>query len=199
MAKITIRRGTTYRWVLRWADRSWRYVPITAFQLTAPLRVTAPLHNIPDGWPVVVFNAAGSAAALAPKNAPPRATDYRRIKVVDFNTLEFNDVVANLWKQPPAGAILGYNPSIDLTDCTVRMQARDGVDGPVMLEASQALGNVDVNVEEGYTALEFTPALTSVPTPGTLIADVELVMPGGNVAASQQFEVEITEEVTRES
>lgn len=197
MAKVKIRRGTTYRWVLRWASRDWAYAPVVDYQLTAPLRLIATAHGVPDGWPIVVFNANGSAAELTPKNTPPRQGDFRRAKVIDPNTIELNGILANLWKKPPPGAIIGYNPPIDLTGCTVRMQARRGVNGPVELEANSVLGNVEVNVAGGHTVLVFSDTVTAVPKPGTLVADVELVLPNGTVRASQPFDIEVVEEVTR--
>jgi hypothetical protein len=84
--------GTTVRFVYRWGAAPLIYVPVTVSSLT-PLQFTATAHGIPDGWSVAIADLA-SIPQLIAKSWPPTSCDYRQVRVVDANTIEFNTIDA---------------------------------------------------------------------------------------------------------
>src|SRR5574338_981608 len=90
---LTIRKGSTIRIPIRVESGEWDYAPITTIENTAPVRITAPSHGVPDGWRAAVMNAKG-LADLNAENNPPKDAELRKITRTDGNTVEINDINA---------------------------------------------------------------------------------------------------------
>ena len=53
---LTIRKGSAENIPIRLEQSAWSYATISAVSQTAPLRISAPAHGIPDGWRVAIMN-----------------------------------------------------------------------------------------------------------------------------------------------
>ena len=84
-ARLDLRviQGATLRKPLLLMQPHYVYLPITAIQQTAPLRLTVPAHGMPDGWPCWLEGTAGWAQLNRDKLREP----FRIGAVVDANTI----------------------------------------------------------------------------------------------------------------
>ena len=195
---ITIRRGSTFRWVLRVEQPQAVYIPITAIDKSAPVRLHAAGHGLADGRRFLVTGAKG-LTLLNAKNSPPRATDYHRAKVVDQDTIEVNAINATAAGLYTGGGILQYNAHLDLTGYNIRMQARETIDATTtVFDASTTDGKI-VIAPGGESALLTLPdILTSAITASSAVYDVEFVAPDGSVPiVMPQANITFIGEVTR--
>lgn len=195
---ITIRRGSTFRWVIRVEQPQIVYVPISAIDRTAPVRLHAVGHGLADGRRFLVVGAKG-LTLLNAKNTPPRATDYHRAKVVDVDTIEVNNVNAVNAAAYAGGGTLMYNAPLDLTGYEIRMQAREAADSPnVVFSASTTDGKI-VTRPDGMSALLTLPeSLTAAIAVSSAVYDVEFVAADGSVPfVMPQANITFENEVTR--
>ena len=198
MATVTIRKGTSPVRTMRWMQAVYGYVTGATLNASAPCTITAPTHGLPNGWLVAIQNATGGFSSLAASN-PPKPTEFRRVRVIDGDTLELNDLNAVGFKA--SGPVtLAYRLPVDLLDCTARAQMRAKVNSaePVLAFSSALGGGITLVPAEAKTLLAFTEAQTAGLKAGMYVMDMELVTPHGEVLATNVFEVEVTEEVTRD-
>jgi hypothetical protein len=141
---ISLTRGSTNALTILWEVPPIKYVPITSITQTAPVRITAESHGIPDGWRAVVVSAGGMREINAPNPAKIRDEDYHQVTVIDANTIEFNDVNAAGFRAYTAGGYLQYNTPKDLTGFSARMSVRSkrGVENLLVCTAAGTSGAV---------------------------------------------------------
>jgi len=134
---IKIVKGKTFRDVIRWESAPVVYKAITGITKTAPARITAVAHGIPDGWRAAVTNAGGMTEINASANSL-RDSDYKQVTVVDVDTVELNAVNAAGFHAYTSGGYIQYNTPVDLTGFTARMAIKARVAAPVLLQCSVA-------------------------------------------------------------
>lgn len=196
--ELVIRRGSTFRWVIRVEQAQVVYVPITAIDKTAPVRLHAPAHGLTDGRRFLVMGAKG-LTALNAKNSPPRATDYLRAKVIDEDTIEVNSINALNMPAYTGGGVIQYNAPLNLTGYEIRMQARESVDSDVIVFSASTTDGKIVMQPDGMSAVLTLPdALTSAITASSAVYDVEFVAPDGSIPfVMPQAKITFEGEVTR--
>ena len=76
---ITIRQGKTFRLPVMWELDTLVYKPINGVEQSAPVRIQAVAHGIPDGWNVAVVNlkAPVELNAVTEGGKPPADKDFR--------------------------------------------------------------------------------------------------------------------------
>lgn len=195
---FTIRRGSTFRWVIRVEQPQAVYVPITAIDKSAPVRLHAAGHGLADGRRFLVTGAKG-LVALNAKNNPPRATDYLKAKVIDADTIEVNAINAINLAAYTGGGVLQYNAPLDMTGYEIRMQARASEKSATVVFAASTTDGKIVMQPDGMSALLTLPeALTAAITAASAVYDVEFVAPDGSVPfAMPQAKITFVGEVTR--
>lgn len=195
---ITIRRGSTFRWVIRVEQAQVVYVPITAIDKTAPVRLHAAAHGLESGRRFLVTGAKG-LVALNAKNNPPRATDYHKASVVDEDTIEVNTINALNLPAYTGGGAIQYNAPLNLTGYEIRMQARESVDSDVIVFSASTTDGKIVIRPNGMSALLTLPdTLTAAITAESAVYDVEFVAPDMSVPfATPQASIVFVDEVTR--
>ena len=195
---MIIRRGTTLQWVIRVEQPVANYVPITAIDNTAPIRIHATAHGLYDGQRFAIEGAKGLTSLNATKS-PPKDTEYFKAAVIDDDTVDINAVNAiNLPAYTDSG-VIRYNTPFDLTGYGIFMQARPSERSEVVLfEASTADGGI-VIAGDGLSALATVAAETlSAITARTGVFDVEFVSPSSAVPfATPQRQIEFVGEITR--
>ena len=195
---ITIRRGSTFRWVIRVEQPKVVYVPITAIDKTAPVRLHAVAHGLTSGRRFLVTGAKG-LTALNAKNSPPRATDYHKASVVDADTIEVNNTNAANAAAYTGGGMIQYNAPLDMTGYEIRMQARASEKSDVIVFAASTTDGKIVMQPDGMSAVLTLPdALTSAITASSAVYDVEFVAPDGSIPfVMPQAKITFEGEVTR--
>lgn len=194
---FTIRRGSTFRLVLRVEQPQAVYVPITAIGKTAPVRLHAVGHGLTSGRRFLVTGAKG-LTALNAKNSPPRSTDYLRATVIDADTIEVNSVNALNMPAYTGGGAIQYNAPLNMTGYEIRMQARPSEASDVVVFAASTTDGKIVMAPDGLSALLTLPdTLTSGITAASVVYDVEFVAADGSVAfvmpkAKITFDGEVT-------
>lgn len=195
---ITIRRGSTFRWVIRVEQPKVVYVPITAIDKTAPVRLHAVAHGLTSGRRFLVTGAKG-LTALNAKNSPPRATDYHKASVVDADTIEVNSINAANAAAYTGGGMIQYNAPLDMTGYEIRMQARASEKSEVVVFAASTTDGKIVMQPDGMSAvLTLSDTLTSAITASSAVYDVEFVAPDGSIPfVMPQAKITFEGEVTR--
>lgn len=195
---ITIRRGSTFRWVIRVEQPKVVYVPITAIDKTAPVRLHAVAHGLTSGRRFLVTGAKG-LTALNAKNSPPRATDYHKASVVDADTIEVNNINAANAAAYTGGGMIQYNAPLDMTGYEIRMQARASEKSDAIVFAASTTDGKIVMQPDGMSAVLTLPdALTSAITASSAVYDVEFVAPDGSIPfVMPQAKITFEGEVTR--
>jgi len=162
----------------------------------APTRLTVEDHGIPDGWPVQV---------TCVSNPIELNTDegQRRIaKVVDADTIEFNDFNANCLRPYTSGGLVVFNKPEDLTGWKARAQIRDREGGVLLFSwHSDPLENPDaeitVDVARSMFVLNMSPTQTEALAWRRAVYDLEAISPSGEVyAVTAISQVNVVGEVT---
>ena len=198
MASLAIRRGSSHRWMMRWAQPRLAYITGVTLNATAPLTIAATAHGLPDGWLVAIQNATGGFASFN-ADSPPASNQYLRVDVVDGTTLAVNRVNAVGFK-PSQPATLVYRKPHDLIGCTARAQMRKKINSPdpALAFTSEVGGGIDIDTLLSSTTIQITESQTRSLLPGAYVMDIELVMPDGNVLATSIIEVTVVDEVTHD-
>lgn len=136
---LVIQQGRTFKLVLRWETLPIVYKAIESISLTAPLRLVAPDHGIPDGWDAAITGVDGIDSD--PENLYSR--DFHQVTVLDANTLEINDINASGFRAYVSGGYIQYNTPVDLTGFGGRMKIKDKLGGTVL--ASTELEDAPLN------------------------------------------------------
>lgn len=84
----------------------------------------------------------------------------------------------------------------DLTGCTARMQIRNKVNTPVLLEATTENGDITLGAD-GVIAVKLSDEKTDLLTVTKAVYDLEVEFPGGDVARVVEGQVTISPNVTR--
>lgn len=197
---LPIEQGKTFSYVLRWEAPPIVYKPITGIANTAPARITAAAHGVPDGWRVAVVSVKGMTQINA-ANTPPKDSDYRQATVVDTNTVELNTVNAADYKAYASGGYLMFNTPVDLAGFTARMTIKDKVGGTVLAstEVAHAPKNiitVTVNNTTKKITIDISAAATAALTWTKGVYDLEMVSGSGVVTALIAGAVSVSKEVT---
>lgn len=191
----TITRGKTFQRRMRWEAPPYVYKPISAIAQSAPVRITATGHGILDGQSAAVVSVKGMVEMNAAK-MPPEAKDYRRVTVVDPNTVEFNEVNSASFKAYVSGGYLQYRTPVDMTGYTARMHVKDKIGGVLLLSLTTENGGITLdNVAKTITLL--VSALdTAAITWKAGVYDLEMVSALGVVTELYSGKITVSGEVT---
>lgn len=156
---LLVRRGASYQLPILWESSRLIYRPISAIQNTAPVRITAAGHGVPEGWLVAVANARG-LTDLNVANNPPRDTEFRQATVIDADTIEINPVNAAGFKAHVAmtGQLVYYAPVLPVAGLRVRMQVKNKVGGTELFQRTTEDGGVILDASTKRIILDFQAA-----------------------------------------
>lgn len=191
---LIIEQGKTFSQVLRWEAPPIIYAPITGITQTAPVRITAPLHDCPPGWRVAVVSVKGMSQINA-QNSPPKASDYHSATVIDQNTVELNDVNAADFKAYVSGGYLQFNTPVDLTGYSARMSIKDKIGGTELMSLTSA-SEIDVDAVGATITINITATVTASLGWKKGVYDLELISAVGVVTALLAGTISVTREVT---
>lgn len=190
---FVIERGKTFNQRLRWENAGKIvYKAISAVVNSAPMRLTAPLHEVPDGWRCAVTGHPN----IDTEENNVRDKDYREVSVIDANTVEINSINASSFKPYVSGAFLQYNEPVDMTGFTARMSIKNKVGGDLLLSLTTANGGLIIDEAADLITLLISATDTAALTWSKGFYDLEMVSPGGVVSALLTGTVTVKAEVT---
>ncbi len=156
--KMNILRGKTYLLPIRFEVEPVISKPITAISTASGFpRLTVPGHGAPNGWSGYVIGVDSPRQINA--GFPVRDCDFRKMTVIDANTIEFNELDASGFKAYVSGGFLQYRTPVDLTGYTGRMKIKDKVGGTVLLSSSAPdapLNVIDIAVNNTAKTITLT-------------------------------------------
>lgn len=199
MIKLSIRKGSTFRWTLRPETAAQKYIPITAITMTETgVRLAAAAHGMVEGWRCRVTRCKGLTRLNTVDEDHPRASDYFQATVIDADTVEINMQNTTGDKAYTGGGILQYGVPMDLTGCVVRAQIR-----PTELSATVLLDlEPYVTVDETNFRIDFdvpdTATSTLVGNQGVLGVEIADTAPVPLVISLPSIAVTFAREIVRD-
>jgi len=181
---ISIRRGSTVALPIRVESSVLSYAQITTIANTAPVRITATAHGLPDGWRAAVMNAKGITQLNAAWN-PPKDSELRTIVVVDADMVEINDYNAAGLKAHTAGTgQLAYYAPHDLMPYEgARMNVKAKVGGEPLAIYTTTDGTLELDNATKAVWLKLSDTETMLLAAKNYVFDIELLRTGGGVEA----------------
>lgn len=189
---LKIYQGATFEQSLRWEAGSKTYVPITSITNAAPVVITAPMHNAPEGWRVRITNVLGMKEINSPTE------EYRSISNTTVDTFELNSVNSLGFAPYISGGVVEYNTPVDLTGYFGRMQVRVKPSDPiVLLELTSENGGIIVDTISKTISI-YISATDTAGIPFTSgVYSLELVNIGGRVVRFVEGNISVVQEVSR--
>lgn len=179
---LTVRIGAANDIPIRVESDTLTYATITGMSKSAPLRITAPSHGLPNGWRACVQNAIGMTEINV--NDPIRDGDLRRVLKVDANTIDFPGVNASGWRTWTSGGQVAYYAPYDLSGfSSARMDVKDAIDGSALASFSTSAGTLQIDSQNQVLWLHLTVAQASALPAGNHLFDIELVPVSGAIVA----------------
>ena len=177
---LTIRKGSAENIPIRLEQSGWSYASISAVLQTAPLRVTAPGHGIPDGWRAAIMNvkAVGDFGAA---NNPPKDNELHTVTVIDADTVEFNAINGAAFRAHTGGGQLAWHTPVDLNLYVgARMNVRDKVGGVLIANWTTDTNELERDVANDTLWLRLDDLVTETLTAKNKVFDIELIRTGGD-------------------
>ena len=178
--KIEIRKGSAENIPIRIESSAWAYADVTAVAQSAPLRVTAPAHGIPDGWRVAIANvkAVGDFAA---QNNPPKDAELHPVTVADADTIEFNAINGAAFRAHTSGGQLAWRTPLDLGQYeSARMNVRDKVGGALIAAYGTDTGELEIDPANDSLWLRLDEVATIALGNRARVFDIELIRYNGD-------------------
>lgn len=116
--KLSVRKGASADIPLRLETGTLSFAAISAMAKSAPLRVTAPGHNIRDGWYVAIVDAKGMTELNAVDSNSIRDNEFHRVTWIDANTVDFDGISSANFKTYTSGGYLALTVRHGLTRCS---------------------------------------------------------------------------------
>lgn len=182
--RLTIRRGASERVPIRRESPQLAYATITAITQTAPVRITATAHGIPDGWRAACMNVRGMTDINAELGADglPKDRALQRVTVIDADTVEFNKVNAAGFRAYASGGQLAYYAPSSLGGyVSARMDVKNKVGGTVLASFNTSDGTLEIDAGSDAVFLVLTPAQSILLAAGEPVFDIELLQADGSV------------------
>lgn len=197
--KLSIRKGSTFRWTLRPETAVQKYIPITAITMTETgVRLAVAAHGMVDGWRCRVSRCKGLTRLNTVDEDHPRASDYFQATVIDADTVEINTQNTTGDKAYTGGGILQYGVPMDLTGCGVRAQIRPTENSStVLLDLGLYVTVDEVNFRIDF-AVPGTATATLVGTQGVLGVEIEDTAPVPLVISLPAIAVTFAQEIVRD-
>ncbi|MEF8708237.1 MAG: hypothetical protein V5B38_04870 [Candidatus Accumulibacter propinquus] len=172
---LSLRLGATADIPIRVESDELTFAPITAMTKSAPVNISSTANGIPDGWRAAVLNAGGMTELNAAWNAI-RDSDFRRLAVIDVNTIAFPGVTSAGFRTYTTGGELAYYTPKDLAGYTgARMDIKRAVGGTVLASLNTTDGTIEIDAPNSAVWLHVTPTTLVDLTAGDYVFDIELI------------------------
>jgi hypothetical protein len=128
-------------------------------------------------------------------NGIPRKSKFKKLTVIDPDTVQLNDVDSSQFSTYKSGGYLMYYTPVDLTGYTARMTIKDQPGGTTLIAL---VSPTDIVMDTTLKTITITITATAAAAfaPGDYVYDMEMVSPSGVVTALLQGAVQVLPEVT---
>lgn len=148
-------QGSTFKQVLRWESATKTYIPIIDITKSAPVRITAPGHNVPEGWRVRVSNVSGMKEINT-------GDTYYQASVEDANTIVLNNINSLSYTPYTSGGVIEYNSPVSLAAITGVLKIAENIGSSTLLyEATSQNGGIVINASTNQIILTIPSSVTS--------------------------------------
>lgn len=133
---LTIRRGETFNYTLRWMCEPLRFIYIEDVAPTMPLTLTVPGHRLMTGTPVDLVKVTGKTQDVAAENV--------KVIVIDDKTVQLDSdtIGLKLFKNADYMRVYTY---VQLTGLTARCYFKSKVGGVILFEMTTENGRIIVD------------------------------------------------------
>lgn len=188
---LVIYQGSTFNEVLRWESGVKVYKPITNITNSAPVRITAVGHDVPNGWRVKFSNILGMGELN-------NSTTHYSATVISEDIIEINEVNSIAYKAYISGGIIEYNEPANLAGYTARMQVRTKIsDATVLTELTTENGGIILDNNLKTIVLNIPASTTTAFDWTTGVYSLELISSSGVVFTLLNGNITVKQEVTR--
>ena len=178
LPKLTIhaRLGASADIALRLETSVLKFVAIAGMSKTAPLRVTAPSHGIPDMWYVAVIDSRGMTEMNAADSNKIRESEFHQITAIDANTVDFLEISSAGFETYTGGGYLAYYEPLDLSGYTsARMDIKRRVGGDVDLALNTTDGTLEIEASSNTVWIRLDDTTLDALPAREYVFDIELV------------------------
>lgn len=190
--KLEIKKGATWKRVIRWEIKPTIFRAVSGVSRTAPAEMTVPNHGLPSGWRILRITgitgmrqmnthqlSAGKYRRVSLGNTFPNGV---RVTALDSERIQLDDVNATEFSDSTGGGVIEYLTPMNLSGFTAQMQLRSSVkSATTLLELNQTNGRILINVPASTITLQITAADTAALTFKSAIASLEMTAPSGEV------------------
>jgi hypothetical protein len=197
-----IHRGKTFSRVIRYEAPPILYRAITAIDNSAPVKIRAPAHGIPDGWRVAIVSLRGMDELKNTKfdsvTGAPLVT--HQATVVDVDNITLNNINASEYTPYSDGGYVQFNSPVGITGFSARMSIKDVIGGTELLRLDSTLISPQPRIVLDAAAYTITLTISATDTAAiawlTGVYDLELVSGSGVVTELLTGSVTVIAEVT---
>ena len=178
LPKLTLsaRLGASADIALRLETSVLKFVAITGMSKTAPLRVTAQSHGIPEMWYAAVIDSRGMTEMNAADSNKIRESEFHQITVIDANTVDFMEISSANFKTYTGGGYLAYYEPLDLSGYTsARMDIKRRVGGDVDLALNTTDGTLEIEASSNTVWIRLDDTTLDALPAREYVFDIELV------------------------
>ena len=173
---LSVRRGASEDIALRLETSVLKFVAITGMSKTAPLRVTAQSHGIPEMWYAAVIDSRGMTEMNAADSNKIRESEFHQITVIDANTVDFMEISSANFKTYTGGGYLAYYEPLDLSGYTsARMDIKRRVGGDVDLALNTTDGTLEIEASSNTVWIRLDDTTLDALPAREYVFDIELV------------------------
>jgi hypothetical protein len=174
--KLSVRKGASANLPLRLETGTLSFAAISAMAKSAPLRVTATGHNIPDGWSVAIVDAKGMTELNATDSNAIRDNEFHRITWVDANTVDFDGISSAGFKTYTSGGYLAFYAPMSLASYTsARMDVKTRVGGDVIMALNTTDGTLEIEDSTSTVWIRLEDDALDAVAARDYVFDIELV------------------------
>ena len=173
---LSVRRGASEDIALRLETSAKKFAAITGMSKTAPLRVTASGHGIPDMWYAAVIDARGMTEMNAADSNKIRESEFHQITAIDANTVDFLEISSAGFETYTGGGYLAYYEPLDLSGYTsARMDIKRRVGGDVDLALNTTDGTLEIEASSNTVWIRLDDTTLDALPAREYVFDIELV------------------------
>lgn len=174
--KLSVRKGASADIPLRIETGTLSFAAISAMAKSAPLRVTATGHNIPDGWHVAIVDAKGMVELNAAESNDIRDSEFHRVTWIDANTVDFDGISSANFKTYTSGGYLAFYAPMSLSSYTsARMDIKARVGGTSILALNTPDGTLEIDDATSTVWIRLDNDALDGLTARDYVFDIELV------------------------
>lgn len=174
--KLSVRKGASADIPLRLETGALSFAAISAMSKSAPLRVTATGHNIPDGWYVAIVDAQGMTDLNAANSNDISDIEFHRVTWIDADTVDFDGISSANFKTYTSGGYLAFYAPMSLTSYTsARMDVKTRVGGDLILALNTTDATLEIDAATSTVWIRLEDDSLDAVTARDYVFDIELV------------------------